>query len=136
MASARLRRDDNGRAAQEPVSAPLRSQSFSKSDRLLTRVEFLRVQRGNKKLHTRSLLILIKPNRLGRTRLGIAVSRKFGNSVQRNRLKRLVREVFRRNRGLFPMGLDLVVVPKRVRHSVAYPGLCVEVAGLGGRRWS
>jgi ribonuclease P protein component len=43
--------------------------------------------------------------------LGIAASRKFGGSVERNRAKRLIREVFRRNK--IAAGYDVVIVPKR-----------------------
>ena len=46
------------------------------------------------------------------TRLGVTVTRKVGNAVQRNRIKRVVREVFRRNRDLFPPA-DVVFVAKR-----------------------
>ena len=44
-------------------------------------------------------------------RLGIAATKKLGGSVQRNRAKRLIREVFRHN-NIAP-GFDVVVVPKR-----------------------
>jgi ribonuclease P protein component len=44
-------------------------------------------------------------------RLGIAATRKFGGAVQRNRAKRLIREVFRRNK--IAPGFDIVVIPKR-----------------------
>jgi ribonuclease P protein component len=47
----------------------------------------------------------------GAARLGIAATRKFGGSVQRNRAKRLIREVFRRNK--IAPGFDIVVIPKR-----------------------
>jgi len=43
--------------------------------------------------------------------LGVAATRKLGGAVRRNRAKRLIREVFRRNR--FASGFDVVVVPKR-----------------------
>ena len=43
-------------------------------------------------------------------RLGITVRKKIGNAVIRNRCKRLVREVFRRNKQVFPQGADVVVV--------------------------
>jgi len=45
-------------------------------------------------------------------RLGLTVSTKVGCAVRRNRVKRLVREVFRRERALFPLGAELVVIAK------------------------
>jgi ribonuclease P protein component len=48
---------------------------------------------------------------LGVARLGIAATRKIGGAVQRNRAKRLIREVFRRNK--IAKGLDIVIIPKR-----------------------
>ena len=50
-------------------------------------------------------------NEHGVGRLGIAATRKFGGAVQRNRAKRLIREVFRRNK--IAPGFDVVVIPKR-----------------------
>jgi ribonuclease P protein component len=46
----------------------------------------------------------------GKRRLGIVVNRRVGGAVQRNRLKRVIREYFRNNRGEFPKG-DCVVIP-------------------------
>lgn len=100
----------------------------------MKRAEFVRVQKRGKKQETRSLLILVHPGRKGRTRLGIAVSKKFGGSVARNRVKRVIREVFRRNRSLFPKSSDVVVVPKRVRHCIEYHGLVGELRGIQRRR--
>lgn len=45
-----------------------------------------------------------------RRRLGIVVTRRIGNAVERNRLKRIIREYFRLNRETFPVG-DCVVIP-------------------------
>ena len=47
----------------------------------------------------------------GPARLGLAVSRRAGNAVVRNRIKRLVREAFRTRPRLFPPGIDVVVSP-------------------------
>ncbi|MBN2497697.1 MAG: ribonuclease P protein component [Deltaproteobacteria bacterium] len=100
----------------------------------MRRHEFLRVQGRGSKIRTRSLLVLHLKNKLGNTRLGIAVSRKYGGSVARNRIKRLIREVFRKNRWLFPASADVVVIPKRVRHPVSYQILLDELAQAGKKR--
>jgi len=49
-------------------------------------------------------------------RLGLAVTRKTGGAVQRNRVKRIVREFFRLHQVLLPARTDMVVVPKRGLH--------------------
>ena len=118
-----------------PTSRPdgCSDESFGKENRLLKRADFVRVQKRGRKLETKSILILVHPGRRGRTRLGIAVSKKYGSSVARNRFKRVVRELFRRNRSLFPKSSDVVVVPKRVRHRVDYPGLLKEIQGRSGK---
>ncbi|MEI7687707.1 MAG: ribonuclease P protein component [Planctomycetota bacterium] len=52
------------------------------------------------------------PNRLGDSRLGLSVSRRYGNAVRRVRLRRLYREAFRLGRHELPAGLDLVMIPR------------------------
>jgi ribonuclease P protein component len=47
------------------------------------------------------------------TRLGLAIGRPVGNAVVRNRWKRLIREAFRQNRDQLPVGLQMVVRPKK-----------------------
>ncbi|SDB37344.1 ribonuclease P protein component [Desulfonatronum thiosulfatophilum] len=47
------------------------------------------------------------------TRIGIAAGRKIGNAVQRNRIKRLIRESFRLERSIFPANADIAIVAKR-----------------------
>lgn len=46
-------------------------------------------------------------------RLGLAVTRKTGSAVQRNRVKRVLREFFRLHRALMPDDVDVIAVPKR-----------------------
>ena len=88
-------------------------QSFPKSARLLKSVDFQRVYSGSLFAADDTLVLKAIPNESGELRLGLAVSRKVGNAVVRNRWKRRIREAFRRQRGDFLIGLDIVVRPKR-----------------------
>ena len=54
-------------------------------------------------------------------RLGITASRRVGNAVARNRIKRVVREAFRATRDLWPPGCDVVVIVRW-----AEPGLRLD----------
>jgi len=86
---------------------------ISKEMRLRRRAEFVAVQSDGKKLHGRHVLALAKKRSDPETngRLGITVTKKVGNAVVRNRIKRLVREWMRLH-GWVPAGWDIVVVAK------------------------
>ena len=57
--------------------------------------EFRRLYHRGKSAANRYLVLYCMKNRLGRNRLGLTVSAKFGGAVQRNRAKRLFREAYR-----------------------------------------
>jgi ribonuclease P protein component len=90
--------------------APL---GISKEARLRQRAEYLAVQSAGTKLHGRHILAIARkrptPDLVGR--LGITVTKKVGNAVVRNRIKRLLREWLRTN-GWVPTGWDMVLVAK------------------------
>jgi len=87
--------------------------SFPKVFRLLSRSDFVNLNRLGKRYHTKHFIVILKKNGLGTTRLGVAVRKKTGNAVKRNRVKRLVREFFRLNQPYFPQGYDIVVAAKK-----------------------
>jgi ribonuclease P protein component len=60
---------------------------------------------------TPQIRLVLSENDLGYPRLGLAVGRRVGGAVVRNRLKRRLREIFRRHRDVFPAPLDVVVIP-------------------------
>jgi len=63
-------------------------------------------------------------------RLGITVTKKVGNAVCRNAVKRRVREVFRHQRGDLPKGIDLVLVAKRNAARVSHAEVTTDFAAL------
>ena len=98
------------------------SQRFPKSSRLRKRREFLAVQGRGRKIHLQDLLVICSA-RDGVGRVGMTVSRKVGNAVQRNRVKRLLREAWRRYRHLLPGDRDWVLIAKRSARNATYSRL-------------
>ncbi|MFM7057541.1 MAG: ribonuclease P protein component [Planctomycetota bacterium] len=89
--------------------------SFSAAFRLKRSEDFQRVYDHGRRLSDAHLLLFALPHPAGLTRAGFSVSRKHGNAVRRNRLKRLLREAFRLNRQQLPAGFDFVLVPRQTQ---------------------
>ena len=85
--------------------------SFRSHERIKTRAEFQEIYRKGARVHGRYSTVFVLANQLPIGRLGIAATKKLGDAVERNRAKRLIREVFRRNK--VAPGFDVVVIPKR-----------------------
>ena len=86
------------------------TQGLSAAERIKRRPEFQAVYERGQRTHARFMTVFVLANDRSQGRLGVAASRKLGDAVRRNRAKRLVREVFRRNKTL--PGFDVVVVPR------------------------
>ena len=90
-----------------------RRDRFPRTLRIRRQADFDRVYQRNVYAADGVLVVQGRSNGLSISRLGLSVSRRVGNAVVRNRWKRLIREVFRRQRTAMPAGLDLVVRPRR-----------------------
>ena len=103
-------------------------QSFGKEVLLRRRSEFLAVQDRGARISADCLLVLWQRNDKGVTRLGLTVSSKVAHAVERNRIRRQLREFFRTKQREFPVGVDVVVIartsakdaaPERLRRAFA-----------------
>ena len=91
---------------------------FKRSARLLKPAEFSRVFKKAIRSSDRMLTILVARNDLGYPRLGLAISKKHAKrAVDRNRIKRIIRESFRLNQANLPAA-DFVIMAKPLTKSV------------------
>jgi ribonuclease P protein component len=102
-------------------------QRFPRAHRLLRRSEFMRVQQQGRRVHTTHFVLLLVRARGSITRLGLTVGRRVGGAVQRNRIKRVAREVFRLNRRLFPRDCDVVLVARSGADRLDYAAVLGEL---------
>lgn len=80
---------------------------------LTKRRDFELVFKDGVTLSSQYLVIYARPNELNCNRLGLSVSKKIGNAVIRNRIKRLLREALRKILHEWPLCYDFVVVAKK-----------------------
>ena len=101
--------------------------------RLSRSAEFDRVYRHGRSTANRHLVLYAFPNPTGEaTRLGLSVSRRVGGAVERNRIKRLLREAYARAEGDMRPGHDVVVVARPpVAELAEHEGLAGIDASLG-----
>lgn len=93
---------------------------FQKENRLLTSEDFGYVFKKPLKVSGESFDLYVRPNKLSRARLGLAVSKKaIKHAVMRNRIKRVFREYFRAEQSSLE-GFDVVVVVKKPMGAVAF----------------
>jgi ribonuclease P protein component len=86
---------------------------FGKARRIRKRAEFQRVQAAAGRVTSAHFVLLVAARTEGGpSRLGLVVTKKVGNAVQRNRIKRVCRACFRTWNDLVPEGVDLVVIAR------------------------
>jgi len=117
-----------------------RSGPFPEQARVKLRRHFQLAQSRGRKVHTTHFVLCVLPRSVGAgggfdgARLGVTVTRKIAGAVGRNRVKRVVREVFRCNRSQFPSGSDVVVIAKHGAPDLSYADAEGELLGALRRR--
>lgn len=91
----------------------LKKQTFTKADRLRKRPEFVHLSKTGRRVHDSHFIVLFAPGHHQRSRLGVTVTKRVGNAVTRNRIKRLSREFFRLKQDTVGTHLDINIIAKK-----------------------
>ena len=103
------------------------SLAFPQSVRLRERFQFRELNKHGARISSADLLVRYRMNGLQFARFGITVSRRVGNAVVRNRVKRQLREAIRHHRhGL--TGIDIVVIAKPSTTRLKHEGFQQQIA--------
>lgn len=86
---------------------------MEKKNRLRKNMEFKKVYKARKNFWNRNLILYIKRNGTKETRIGVSITRKVGNAVVRNKLKRRIKELNSRHIESLKAGYDIVIIPKK-----------------------
>ncbi len=110
---------------------------IKKSHRILKRPEFVFLSKYGNKIQDSNFIILYVPREsIGgseHSRLGITVSKRVGNAVLRNRLKRLIREYFRLNKKGLTGYWNLNIIAKKTAAALSSQEVFTSLGMLFGK---
>ena len=96
---------------------------MDKMYRLRSNMEFKKVYKYGKNYWNRNLILYVMKNDLGYTRVGYSITKKIGNSVVRNRIRRQMKEIYRLKFDLIENNYDLIFIPKKNVVEISYDKL-------------
>jgi ribonuclease P protein component len=96
---------------------------MEKMYRLRSNMEFKKVYNEGKNYWNRNLILFRKKNNLGYTRVGYTITKKIGNSVVRNKLRRQMKEIYRLNFDKIDNNYDLIFLPKKNAVDISFKEL-------------
>ncbi len=92
--------------------------------------DFRAVYKSGSSKATPSIVMYVLNNKEGKNRLGVSASRKYGNSVERHRFARRMREVFRYYQDVTKQGYDIVIVARNKAKHISFSSLCGDYEKL------
>ena len=88
-------------------------ETFSPQQRIKKKSEFLLLYKTGRRYKGKYFSLIYLPNALSFSRFAVVASRKVGDAVERNKIKRWMRELFRRNKEIIKNPMDIIVIPKK-----------------------
>lgn len=86
---------------------------MDKRYRLRNNEDFKKVYKNGKSYWNRNLVMYLRKNGLGYSRVGFTVTKKIGNSVVRNKIRRRMKEILRKNFDNIKGEYDIILIPKK-----------------------
>ena len=120
--SADARNRSAGQAAIQP------GERFPREARLLKHSDFERVYKQGKRHFSSHMTVFYLRQAEGGARVGFTVGRVLGGAVQRNRIKRRLREAVRLRRRMLKAPVDVVINPKKSVLTVEFPSVVEEIS--------
>jgi ribonuclease P protein component len=102
--------------------------TFPKAARLLKHADFERVYKQGRRHFSSHMTVFYLRQSEGMARTGFTVGRVLGGAVQRNRIKRRMRDAVRQRRAILTVAVDVVINPKKSVLKVEFPVLLEEVS--------
>lgn len=96
------------------------NQKILKKERIRKKEEIKSILNKKRIKEGANFRMYFSSNNLGFSRMAILTGKKYGKAPQRNRIKRLFREIFRKNKYLFKEGLDILIIPKGLTPEIKY----------------
>jgi len=103
---------------------------FNRKERVKKRADFLAIYKSGQNFKTEHFRLTVITNKRNYRRLGLSVSKKTGGAVQRNYVKRRLREYFRLNKELFPVNSDIIITAKHGAADKSYNEIKSELNNL------
>ncbi len=120
---------------KDVIACPSKIKKFglSKDDKVRKSSDYQRIMQKGSKYRASQFNVRTLRNQSGRTRLGIAVSKKAGNACVRNLIKRRLREYFRLNRDKLPPDMDIVFIAQKAASTLNTKQLQEELDRFFGK---
>lgn len=126
MAFSTIRRSRYFESCQESLGGD----RVKKRYRLRNRRDFDKTYKRGKSLVNSCLVLVYSKNRLPVTRVGFSASKKFGNAVHRNKVKRRLKEIYRQKINEIKPGYDLIFVVRKGARDADFKKLEGQMYGL------
>lgn len=95
-------------------------ETFNPQERIRKKKDFLLLYKEGKRYKGKYFNLIYFPNNLSCSRMAVIVSKKIGKAVNRNKIKRWMRELFRKNKALLKEHLDILIIPKKEIQEISW----------------